>query len=763
MKNRKILIFFKDLENKMLLGVSFLLALNTLFFIGREISWLEKLPLLPIKMIYIDYFILLLTHLAIMAYIFRRPVNLINITKKLIFFLLPSALLLLWGLSVSIHFNQFFRSVDYLFFIFILFFVIYRYKKYPKIRDFAKDIFFWFKHDTTKTGQKFLAPLVLAVILAINLSFGLSSLTKHAAVDEPLWTQGRITKYWNNIADKEYQKTMISDKPGITVAIISGIGLNWVNPFDYKDLGVESTVTDDYKNINDMYLAMRLPIYLFCALSLFIFYGLLKYLLDKNIALLSVLFIGLSPILIGISNIINPDSLLWIFAPLTLVGYLCYLKNRENRFLYFSGIFLGLAVLTKYIANIFYVFFPILIFLEYVINKERYENKSIGSYISRSFLDYFILIFFSLVTVFIFLPAAWVNPSVIFQATLLSKAFLKVWIIFLVILGLISIDIFFLKSRVISYLLRVISLYRKAIIKTFYAIFLFFILMTLLDVYTGMKVYDLESILASPKSSYAVNNMFGLMLANFYSAVFGIIPVALFSVIFLIIYYLRKKDWLKSSADVCFYLLFFIFTYYSASIANDVSATVRYQIIIYPLIFIVSAIGLDQALKIKKIKKYFPPAFFYPLLLIFSLYSLFFIRPFYFSYASGLLPKQYVLNIKDMGDGSYEAAQYLNKLPNARKLVVWTDKRGVCAFFVGICRTGFDFDKQGTIFDYYIVSSGRQSRTSKMTLARVGGGNTTLFRLDKLYDVENPEYQIIIGNRPDNYVKIINIQNLKFN
>ena len=139
-----------------------------------------------------------------------------------------------------------------------------------------------------------------------------------------------------------------------------------------------------------------------------------------------------------------------------------------------------------------------------------------------------------------------------------------------------------------------------------------------------------------------------------------------------------------------------------------------------------------------------------------NLYSLNSIRPFYFSYASSLLPEKYVLNFKDMGDGSYEAAQYLNSLSNPGGIEIWTDKRGVCMFFIGECNSGIGFENEDAVnFDYFVVSSGRESRTTTMTLNRYEGGNDKILRLDKLYDEENPQWKLEIGGRPNNFVKVI--------
>jgi hypothetical protein len=317
-------------------------------------------------------------------------------------------------------------------------------------------------------------------------------------------------------------------------------------------------------------------------------------------------------------------------------------------------------------------------------------------------------------------------------------------------------DIFVFKDKIFAPVLNFLSKYKPFFILGINLIFAVFVIITIANTYLGMKFYDLETILASPKSSKSFGGFLGLMLANFYSLIFGISPLAFLAMFFSNLTNIFSKKKVKETAVWFTYIALFILFYYLASTASGVSATVRYQIILYPLAMILSAIGIYQFISIEKIKKYFIPGFVYLAVLIFSLYSLNSIRPFYFSYASDLLPNQYVLNLKDMGDGSYEAAAYLNKLPNAKELSVWTDKRGVCSFFVGACRSGFDVKKSDNI-DYFVVSSGRESRTTKLSKKE----NAELVKLDELYSQKNSDYEVKIGGRPNNFVKVISEKNIK--
>ncbi|MFA5776851.1 MAG: glycosyltransferase family 39 protein [Parcubacteria group bacterium] len=778
-KIKKIL----NLENSLLLFISIVSAINTFLYVYFKLHKANLFDSIGDGKIGFIYFFIIISSLAVLAYVFRNPAGTAYTVKKFLLTFLPMESILIYGYLFNkigydkTIFNYTLRPFIGIYLAFAGFYFLFKYKKYKKIKDFFKDfreekneeiavspkdisfrgkIIFWFK----KRG--ILATLIILSVIALNLGFGSYHLAKFAAVDEPLWTHDRIPKFWTNVLDGEFNKTMVSDKPGITVAIISGAAMNWTNPTYYKSSSWDGNALEEYLGLENLNFNLRFPILFFNCLMLLVFYFFIKKLLGKTVALISFILIGLSPLLLGISTIVNPDSLLWIFAPLSLIAYLDYLKEHRNKYLYWTGIFLGLAVLTKYVANILYVFFFGMIFLEYIVNKVKYEKTSIAEYFKKTFADYFAIVFFSLLTFSLLLPAAWVDVNRVLEGTILSKAFTSIWPLFLCIIGLVLADIFIFKNKIIAPVLDFLSKYKSFFVIAINLIFAILTIATIANTYSGMRLYDLESILASPKSSKSFGGFLGLMLANFYSLIFGLTPLAFLALLFSTITNIfPKKKNAKETATWFTYIILFIIFYYLASTAEGVSATVRYQILLYPLAMILSAIGIYQFVNIEKIKKHLVLGFVYLGISIISLYNLNSIRPFYFSYASDLLPNQYVLNLKDMGDGSYEAADYLNKLPNAQELTVWTDKRGVCSFFTGTCKSGFDSKTLNENIDYFVVSSGRESRTGKMTAGRAQNGEKAIIQLGQLYNQKNYDYKLEIGGRPDNFVKIVSTKNIK--
>ncbi|HUD08526.1 MAG TPA: hypothetical protein VMQ48_00350, partial [Candidatus Saccharimonadales bacterium] len=213
--------------------------------------------------------------------------------------------------------------------------------------------------------------------------------------------------------------------------------------------------------------------------------------------------------------------------------------------------------------------------------------------------------------------------------------------------------------------------------------------------------------------------------------------------------FFRKKE-LKRDTITAVYIIIFIFIFYLGNAVNSVIATVRYQIIVYPLIFVVAAIGVSQFFEMEKVKKFVPLLTAYAVLIIVLLGSLFIARPNFLAYASEILPNNFIVNLKGMGEGSFEAASYLNSLPNAHDMTIWSDKGAVCEVFAGKCF--IDFKKTTFLqnkIDYFVVSTDRRSRSLKMSKSL-----KNIADFEKIYKSNNYSFRFIINNNPNDFVKV---------
>ncbi|MDZ4385071.1 MAG: glycosyltransferase family 39 protein [Candidatus Moranbacteria bacterium] len=594
--------------------------------------------------------------------------------------------------------------------------------------------------------------LIFVAVAVSSLYFGLPRLKDFSGVDEPYWSYDRVPKFWESVSEGKWRSTNICDKPGITLAMISGAGLPFIpDPRDYEDLRQHPKTPAEVEAIRDAYFYLRLPIFLFTLAILPLFYFLIKKLLGKTTARFAVIFIGFSPVLLGISLIINSDAMLWILTALSTLSLFVFFKTDAKKYLVLSGFFLGLSVITKYVANILFVYFFFIFLLEYVLY--AHKNIELKKYLPRALVNYLILFATAMMTAFAFFPATWIKFSVLINATVGNAVFASTWPLFLGIIGLLTLDILLLKEKISTPVFNFFIRYKSQLIKTIGGVFLALSLFVFLHVYSNIGIIDLESIIASPKGigeGDLMERYLGAISADLYSLFFSISPLVLFFLLFSVFGIFRKKE-LERESVTAIYIILFILVFYLGSAVNEVVTTVRYQIMTYPLAFVLAAIGAKQFIRMEKIKTLVPAYAAYLVFIPLLLLSLFSIKPHFLAYASEILPRDMIVNLKGMGEGSLEAAYYLNTLPGAHEMTIWSDKGAVCEAFVGRCFIDF---KNKTFkenqMDYFVVSTDRKSRSLKMSGGQVGYAD-----FKKLYATQNPEFEVLIGGREINFVKVI--------
>jgi 4-amino-4-deoxy-L-arabinose transferase-like glycosyltransferase len=600
--------------------------------------------------------------------------------------------------------------------------------------------------------------LIFATIVFSSFYFGFNRLTNFSGVDEPYWSYGRVPNFWNAVKTMQWKKTNICDKPGIPIAAISGAGLPFINenPKTLKSLRYEAKTPEQLQKIQDLYFHLRLPVFLFTLLILPLFYFLIKKLLGKNTARFATIFIGLSPVLLGISLIINSDAMLWILTGLSTLSLFVFLKNGDRKFLISSGFFLGLSVIDKYVANVLFVYFFLVFILEYIL--WAHKKMGIGEYLKAAFKNYAILFATAMLTAFIFFPATWVKLSTLFRATIGNEVFASTWPLFVGVIGILGIDIFVFKAKFSNIVFGWFVKNNKTWAKITAGAFLALIVFVFAHVYLGLKAYDIQAIISSPKGIGAGSipyKYLGALSGDMYSLIFSISPLVLLAILFSAFSIFRKHE-LERNDITALYIIIFIFIFYLGSAVNAVVNTVRYQIMVYPLAFTLAAIGIVQIFEANKVRKFLPNVGGIIITIILLLTSLAVVKPNFLAYASEILPNNFIVNLKGMGEGSYEAAAYLNSLPNAHDLTIWADKGAVCERFLGRCF--IDFKKktfEQNKIDYFVVSTDRKSRTLKLS-----GSVNDMANFKKAYGNQNNVFEILIDNNPNNFVKVIKAEEI---
>ncbi len=605
--------------------------------------------------------------------------------------------------------------------------------------------------------------LLLLLPLALYFYFGWQHLGKFETADEHYWiysntdnnnywnhNNGRIEQYWQAIFSKNWAKTRINDKPGITLAYVSGIGPSLLKNLNKQIAsGAISFAKSTKAQIVNVYF--RLPILIFNGLFIFaLFYLIRKLIGNKWIALLSVTFILLSPIIVGVSQIVNPDSLLWEFGFAAILSFLIFLKDKAKKYAFWTSLFLGLSLLTKYTSVILLPFF-LAVMLAYIIeNSKNWKPDEISQNARRYSLAYLLIVAGALAIYAVLMPDNLVNFDHFLKGTIgfkgMASLFAGLFILDLAILA----DALFLNSRALHWTARKTFLLEKYFKLVLFLLLPLLFLGIIFNTISGKDLLRLFTIPfdASPNRVFGHISNLKIFAMQFLPLIFSLSPLVILS-----LFYFSWKNRQESEFQwLGFVFYFFILIFVIASMQQEVLLTVRYSIMLYPLIFTLSAIGIYQFFKLDAKKLSFRLIVFFAII-IFSLFSLWSSQPFYFNYANLLLSKNYLIS-DGWGYGGYEAAQYLNALPGAGQMRVWSDYNGFCLFFDGQCEankvTMKDIQKKSATppaFDYFI-----STRRGRILSGTFWDG------LKNTYD-SRAIWKFIINGRPGNFIAIYKNKN----
>ena len=615
----------------------------------------------------------------------------------------------------------------------------------------------------------------------------LTNLTTYTTADEHFWLpnlgEERILDYWRELLKGDFEDTRINDKPGITLAYLSGIAIPFTQHlYDSQRTNVsDKEVQYDPEITKIMHFSYRFPIVFFIGCFSWYFFWILKRITkSEHTAGLSVVLILLSPVLLGISMIVNPDTLFWVFGSATFLTFIAYAQDRRASYTWLTTLFFGLALASKYVAVLFFPMFLLILGLSYLFFSHQliHDKITLKSIILADVRRYYGIIIGGIALFALMMPAAIVDPQVLYESTIGFPGMLPLFLATIVTTLLILIDAWIFSSRGVSWLIKNIQPYCSILERVVYAILILFSLFVLFNWMSKNSLIDLSHIpfYAKTKDSFTEDNVYLVRyVMEFVPLIFALTPITLF----LLLFFWIKAFFLESSQRFLSLILsLFILIFYAAVVEQGLLVTVRYSIILFPLVMILVSLGFIDTLRSDRKEKephvyiaalitigvialsfaalflvefhnnsplvirqrtehiigvYGIPiilaglaillmlrpwfiermrvilstfrlhSFTFPvcmtLIIIISLSSLFSAKPHFFLYMNNLLPERYVLNLA-WGYGGYEAAQYLNALPNAENLTLWADSHGVCEFFVGKCIRSQKLDIREYRVDY---------------------------------------------------------------
>jgi 4-amino-4-deoxy-L-arabinose transferase-like glycosyltransferase len=602
---------------------------------------------------------------------------------------------------------------------------------------------------------------LFALSVGTFLVFGLHHLTRFVTADEHYWLYERIPQYWKAVSEHRWKKTFINDKPGITLALVSGAGL-FLEPHPEthpipNDRKLELYRTERTERIN---LVFRLPILVLNALFLaYLFWIVGKLSGDRWIALWTVMGAALSPILIGISQIVNPDALLWTFSTAAFFTYLASLRIPERKYLLLTGLFLGFAILSKYTATILYPSFALFATLSVLFHKTEPSRNEASSLAKRHAFGYLAVVAVSLAVIAFFLPAVVARPKNAYELLVgFSDTMPWVYVGLGAWVAAALSDGFLLEGRLtrsfFRYGTRVLPALGSAVFALASGTFVLLLagrnFMPRWPLFDDIP-FDIKETRYFDQFPY-VPNLAETFLLNANPFVFSLPPAVVVLLLFL---WIRRT--FRSEPETLRLPVFaataFLPIFFAANALAGVVATVRYDIVLYPLAAFLAAASLRDVSMRLSLRKL-------PLLAVsFVLYgtlavSAFLSGPFYFNYTSSLLPKDRIVT-DAWGYGGYEAAQYLNSLPDAEKLVVWADYYGVCEFIKGTCITDYRYRPGEYRVDYYVLTRRGGIRYNP---DHIQWRSVSTIEPYKYYGRNDPVWELFIDGRPDNFIRVYRAQ-----
>lgn len=608
------------------------------------------------------------------------------------------------------------------------------------------------KKHTWKTSLIF---LLLSIPLFFYFSYGLKHLSQFETADEYRWiydSESRIPQYWNAMLSHDWEKTYINDKPGVTTAIVSGLSLRYVN---IENLSGRFVQQKEHSNIFNpegseiINFAFRLPLLVINGLLAVFWYFLLRRLFENNwTALLACSLILLSPILIGISQIVNPDTLLWSTSFTAIIAFLLFLKERKWYDAMLAGAFLGLALLSKYTTVIIVPYWFGLSIAYLIFQYDVFMAD--GSFRKRviQIMGVFPLIFALGILIYVLLlPAALLNPEILLTG---NKAFQSI-IPFLKIIGYIIIgillDAIILKSWVLKKLFFPLKYLWNVGSR---AIFGGSLVISNLVLFNWAKnnfwgIPDIPFDAGNDKGFQALALIQKLFL-EIKPLIFSLTPVVLALLAVTWVFYIIKKN--PRNVFPIFALSVLPFVFYAAVINQGYLVHIRYSLMLYPAILTLSAIGIVEIVPHIRWRPLITGGIIAAVVII-SIVEIKKIYPFYFNYTNDLLPKNEIIT-DAWGYGGYEAAQYIaSQSDHLENLIIWSDYDGFCPFFHGLCIKDSDIKWVGykTVnqISYYVLTARGSSKLSD-----------TWGKMSANVDSE-PTWRLDIGGRPDNFIEVFKV------
>ncbi|MEA3337308.1 MAG: glycosyltransferase family 39 protein [Chloroflexota bacterium] len=192
--------------------------------------------------------------------------------------------------------------------------------------------------------------LVALLIFVASLLLRLPHLDGFLTPDESVWSVHSAI-FLQAMEDQDWAATNVSGHPGVTTSWAGMAGLvakGLIAPPAGADTlrDAAQMLLDDPVRL-DFLPWLRLPVALLTSLGVVLIYLLSRKLMREWVAILAAAFIVFDPFLLSHGRVLQMDALLTTFMTIAWVALLVATRTGKRRYHLFSGLAMGLAILTK--------------------------------------------------------------------------------------------------------------------------------------------------------------------------------------------------------------------------------------------------------------------------------------------------------------------------------------------------------------------------------------------------------------------------------
>ena len=235
--------------------------------------------------------------------------------------------------------------------------------------------------------KRFIPAFICCLFLIVGIPRMLS-LDAHWNSDEARWLK-RSTDFMSAVKQGRFSETLIAYHPGVMTMWIAGL----------RTFFIEGSV--DVRNLAHARWFLGATIWIGIGVCGILLY----YLFGRWEAFTSIAFLAFSPFYLAQTRRVHTDALAALFILLTVLLFLLYCEKRhKHRYLVFSGVTFGLAILAKSYSLILIVWIPVCLFLFW-----KHSKKSLQSYFT-SVAELICFFSYGLLTIIVFWPIFW-NPA----------------------------------------------------------------------------------------------------------------------------------------------------------------------------------------------------------------------------------------------------------------------------------------------------------------------------------------------------------------